>query len=411
MRLVLLLEVAPERFEDKALSGFVLALIRQCIENEHVFAVTAEETDALARLTVDTAALRAGAPDEARRLMMLLLYRSHNALGVQLAPELCRAIRPRALGELLAAHMAQDADEARFAPSIPALGTIADDTSRKVADQYEAHPYPRWTSLQMPREASARAALGAYVAPEALGFLDRPFRVLIAGAGTGRHAIAASVRYGQNARVLAVDLSRRSLAYAKAKAARFGVANLEFAQADLLCIPEDAGPFDVIEAVGVLHHMAEPFKGWQALIRLLRPGGLMLAGLYSAVSRQNIAQLRREVSYPGPGCDDDAARAHRAVLLERGGEITSSLDFYALSNFRDLVLHEHERPIFLSEIEAFLEQNGLIFRGFSLPALMTAAFRTAFPEERPGSLASWAKFEEQYPHTFDAMYQIWCEKA
>jgi SAM-dependent methyltransferase len=254
--------------------------------------------------------------------------------------------------------------------------------------------------------------LKGFMPPETLGFVDAPFRMLIAGAGTGRHAHAASVRYGENAQVLAVDLSRRSLAYAKAKAARFGVANLDFAQADLQSIPDETGPFDIIEAVGVLHHMAEPFKGWQALIRLLRPGGLMLAGLYSALSRQNIGELRREPGYPGPGCDEAAARGFRAGLLERGSQLTSSFDFYSLSNFRDLVLHEHERPIFLSEVEAFLEQNGLIFRGFNLPPLITAAFHTAFPgEKRPGSLGQWARFEEQHPHTFDAMYQIWCQKA
>ena len=412
MRRILLLEVRSQRFEDKALTGFVLALIRQCINNEHVFAVSAEESDALSRLAVDWAALQAGAPDEARRLMLLLLYRPHDALGARLSPELCRAIRPRALGDLLAAQFGADEEEARLAAGIPVLGAIEDATARKVAAQYEAHPYPRWTSLQMPREGSAKTMLKGFMPPETLGFVDAPFRVLIAGAGTGRHALAASVRYGKNAQVLAVDLSRRSLAYAKAKAARFGVANLDFAQADLQSIPDEAGPFDIIEAVGVLHHMAEPFKGWQALIRLLRPGELMLAGLYSALSRQNIGELRREPGYPGPGCDEAAARAFRAGLLERGNQLTASYDFYSLSNFRDLALHEHERPIFLSEVEAFLEQNGLVFRGFSLPPLITAAFLTAFPgEKRPGSLANWAKFEEQHPHTFDAMYQIWCQKA
>ena len=271
MRRVLLLEVAPQRFQDKVLTGFVMALIRQCINNEHVFAVSPEETEALAGLTLDWDALLGGAPDEARRLMLLLLYRPHDALGVP-PPELCRKIRPRALGDLLAAQIGEDAEETRLAADIPVLGPIDDATSRKVAAQYEAHPYPRWGSLQMPREDTARALLQTYVPRAKLGFLDEPFRVLIAGAGTGRHALAASVRYGKNAKVLAVDLSRRSLAYGKARAHRFGVANLEFAQADLQAIPDEAGPFDIIEAVGVLHHMEEPFRGWQALIRLLRPG-------------------------------------------------------------------------------------------------------------------------------------------
>ncbi len=115
MRRVLLLEMPPQRFEDKALTGFVLALIRQCFNNEHVFAVSAEEMDALSGLKVDWAALQAGASDEARRLMILLLYRPHDVLEERLSPEVCRAIRPRALGDLLAAQFGEDEEEARLA--------------------------------------------------------------------------------------------------------------------------------------------------------------------------------------------------------------------------------------------------------------------------------------------------------
>jgi SAM-dependent methyltransferase len=419
VRRVLLVEASPERFEDKALTAFVLALIRQCLANEYIFPVTAAEEQRLAGLTVDRSALWSGAPDQARRLMLHLLYEPPGSVFSGEAPSSpadCRALRPRALGELLSGWFEENEREARLAAAIPQLSPIEDATSRRVAGQYEAHPYPRWTSMQAPVEDSAGSMLERYFPPAALTFRDRPFKVLIAGAGTGMQAIAAAIRYGPRADVLAVDLSRRSLAYAKAKADLYGVKNIRFAQGDLLNLPVPAdGPFDIIEALGVLHHMAEPFKGWQALLQLLRPGGLILTGLYSAVARRNIAELRSEAGYPGPGCDDAVARRYRAGLMDRtdgASTLKQSHDFYTLSDFRDLVLHEHERPVFLSEVEAFLAQNGLTFRGFSLPQLFMEGFHQAYPGDGwPGALGNWAAFEEKHPRIFDSMYQLWCEKA
>ena len=39
----------------------------------------------------------------------------------------------------------------------------------------------------------------------------------------------------------------------------------------------------------------------------------------------------------------------------------------------------------------------------------------SFLKEQPGSrwpgrLPDWSAFEEKHPHTFDAMYRLWCEK-
>jgi SAM-dependent methyltransferase len=417
MRRVLLLEVPAQRFEDKALTVFVNALIRQCLANEHVFAVSDEEQQHLTESPLDLGRVTAGDADETCRLMLRLLYRSPETLiGKKLTLPEARAIRPRALGDLLAVWSQAEDQRTILGADIPAFGDIEDAVSKKVAGQYEAHPYPQWSSLLLPDEGSAKAGLKRYFPEEKLGFLDRPFTVLIAGCGTGQHAVAAAVRYGPNADVLAIDLSRASLAYAKSKAEQFGVTNLRFAQGDILTADALGEQFDIIEAVGVLHHMAEPFRGWQTLTGILKPGGLMLTGLYSATARRNIVELPSEAEYPGPDCSDDAARAYRRSLMYRddpgANALLHSHDFYTLSEFRDLVLHEHERPVVISEIEAFLGQNSLEFRGFQLPSPLQAAFAKAYPDTPwPGTLADWSAFEEQHQRLFEAMYQVWCEKA
>src|SRR5690606_10753525 len=127
-----------------------------------------------------------------------------------------------------------------------------------------------------------------------LVFMDGPFDVLIAGAGTGKQALQSAFAYGPQARLLATDLSAASLGYAKSAATRYGVSNVEFMVADILDIDRLDRQFDIIECVGVLHHMADPWAGWRKLLSCLKPGGLMYLGLYSAVSRANILALRGE---------------------------------------------------------------------------------------------------------------------
>jgi SAM-dependent methyltransferase len=202
------------------------------------------------------------------------------------------------------------------------------------------------------------------------------------------------------------------------------VRNVDFLQADILQLEsgefgrDRPETFDIIECTGVLHHMAEPLRGWRILADRLRPGGLMQIGLYSAVSRRNLRRLREEdPAHPGPGCGADAARAYRHKLMARdegetGAELVASHDFYTLSDFRDLALHESEYQFELPEIERFLAENHLEFAGFVLPPAQREAFAQRYPDDPlPGSLANWRAFEQENPHLFDAMYNFWCRKA
>src|SRR5581483_12481339 len=84
---------------------------------------------------------------------------------------------------------------------------------------------------------------------------DAP-EILVAGCGTGQQAIMTARRFA-TARVLAVDLSLASLSYAKRMSRVLGVQNIEYAQADILRLPSLSRSFDLIEATGVLHHMAD----------------------------------------------------------------------------------------------------------------------------------------------------------
>jgi tetratricopeptide (TPR) repeat protein len=134
---------------------------------------------------------------------------------------------------------------------IPVLAMTEDATSAAVRDQYEESPYPRLVGLHRKPPAPLHAVVRSLFphfdrAPRPEG----PLRVLVAGCGTGQQAIAAATRY-TDAEVLAVDLSRTSLSFARRRARALGIDNLSFAQADILALDQLEEQFHLVEAGGV----------------------------------------------------------------------------------------------------------------------------------------------------------------
>jgi SAM-dependent methyltransferase len=362
-----------------------------------------------------------GNVEQGYRFLLASLYRPiGETLGRNIGSEGIANIQPSALRVAIARRVEEHVDEQARMTRIPRLGSIADETSRKVALQYESAPYPRWTRLGMSmREGGFRRSVGQYFKPEQLAFMRQPFEVLVAGCGTGMDAIQVALGYGSNAQVLALDLSAASLAYASRMADHFGAKNITFVQADIGEIggfSEFRSRFRIVECGGVLHHMADPFQGWRALIRCLAPQGLMRIALYSAIARKNLTALRGDPAYPGAGCDDSQLRSFRRVLMDRshgqlGSELKSSPDFYTTSGFRDLALHVSERCLSIPEIASFLDEAGLAFRGFQPDLFFDLLQQHYQNESRPGSLERWAELEGAIPMLFAGMYKFWCQKT
>lgn len=399
----------------RQIATFACVLVRLCLNNEYVFFVDEEEKAALDALHVDLDAAFAGDKTAGSDFLRWSLYHPfHETLG--LAARRTDKLLPQELRVVLQVECDARRKEGAFADSLPQLTQGTDETSHRVAAQYAVDPYPRWLSLQAPEPGSTKERLRGHFPAEVLAIVDGPCNVLIAGAGTGRQAVNSALGYGARAKVLAIDLSAPSLAYGARMAEALGVANLRFAIGDILCLDETAGDFDVIECVGVLHHMADPFAGWRALIERLRPGGLMLIGLYSAVSRQVIRRLSEQPEWPGPDADDDALRAYRRTVMDRaasdeGFALTQSPDFFTKSGFRDLALHVSEQQCTIPEIREFMAAQRLDFHGFSLPDETLKTYADAYPDDDPpGTLDNWEAFEQANPETFASMYLFWCRR-
>ena len=217
-----------------------------------------------------------------------------------------------------------------------------------------------------------------------------------------------------------LDLSLASLGYAQRKSKELGLANVEYAQADILKLGAIERRFDIIESVGVLHHLADPWAGWRALMPLLRPGGFMKLGFYSELARRHIPKIREFIASQGFGSTaDDIRRIRQALEAARAskdfGPLLETTDFFSTSACRDLLFHVQEHRLTLSPIAEFLRSEGLTFLGFELDAEgPLQAYRQRFPADPAAlDLAQWDAFERDRDNadTFLSMYQFWVQKA
>ena len=236
--------------------------------------------------------------------------------------------------------------------------------------------------------------------------------ILIAGCGSGEHSIGTARRY-QGAKVLAIDLSLSSLAYAQRKTRELGLPNIEYAQADVLALGSIGRSFDVIEASGVLHHLSDPAAGWRELLKLLRPGGLMRVGLYSELARADIVAARQFIAERGfDATAADIRRCRQELLATPLRALTRYPDFFSISGCRDLLFHVQEHRLTIPQIKEFLDGERLAFLGFELHAGALQDYRMRYPNDRAMTdLECWDAFERERPDTFAGMYQFWCQRG
>lgn len=365
---------------------------------------------------LDRQSATAAAPDP-RRIAVLAMYRPLGSISF--CRSLARTDLPRLLAEVVGRQVDDPIAEAAGRHRIESLTEVEGRVSRAVRAQYEENPYPRWRAVHVPEPrpmAAVMSELFPHLAGRGIAWPQAP-RVLVAGCGTGKHLVQMA-RVFAAARVTAIDLSRASLAYAMRQADRFGIDNIHFAQADITRLGADAGPYDVIECSGVLHHLEDPLAGWRVLLDRLVAGGVMAVGLYSKRARRHVAAARAfRDRHRYPATADGVRRCRRDIMAladdDPAKPVIASSDFYTLSSCRDLIFHVQEHTFDLAAVRRALSTLGLEFLGFvHSDPLVLAAYRAHFPDDPDATdLGHWDRFESDHPDTFAAMYQFWVRKA
>lgn len=390
----------------------ICGLARQCFLNEYVFWVGPDEDAALVSLW---ASCDPAGRVEWNRIAVLACY---FALERRLPWSVDLTAAPEPLRTLLGKQVQDAADERVLCEKVVTFKPVRDAVSLVVQQQYEENPYPRWTRCQMGTPQRFREAVTlALPHVEELPATQAP-RVLVAGCGTGIQIMNVLQTYA-DASVLAVDLSRSSLAYGMRKLREYGIHSVRQMQADILELGGLKDRFDLIESFGVLHHMRDPTEGLRVLAGLLTEGGLLFLGLYSQIARASVVAARELLSELALTPTPAGVRAGRRAIIARSADpelrplLSPASDFWTLSECRDLIFHVEEHRFTLLEIQAMLDTCRLEFLGLELARPVD---RVLFAVEHPDpaalrSLSAWHAFENRYPETFGDTYRIWARRA
>jgi len=423
MRQYLLAQLYQRSDVSGTLLTLAVKLALQCFHNEYVYEEVADETTLVNELLnrAETA-LTANAPLPAHfsgQLLAIALYRPlHRVNGI----EQLTIDAQHPLAKLIEITVAGPHLEHQLAKEIAVVGRI-DNASLHVQEQYEQNPYPRWIgfdqlvlrqnyfSTVQQQLRSQGVATPRFRQPTETA----PTRILVAGCGTGQHAISIANRY-EHVFVTAIDISKTSLAYAKYMAQQYRVTNIEFMQCDILSIGEMGRKFEVIESVGTLHHMVSPEAGLRALAQVLEPDGILRIGLYSKLARQQINAIRdRYASELIADFDIVKLRHMRSRLIQqhRTEPVLEIADFYSSSGCRDLLCHVQERQYSTESLQHLLVNCGLRFVGFNFQHDShggLSLFRELFGDSQAmDNLECWSDVENQMPNLFEEMYIFYAQ--
>jgi len=412
-----LLLTAPTALQQPAVRAFVFSLIKQCALNGHVFFSTQEENDAVESLfsQLCSGALQPQANRIDRTFLLLALYRPLEEIVDALPMEVRDLDLPPEFVYYVRQHVAAEKEVHALTGNIHSYERIQDETSLKVSAQYEDYPYPKWDFFRLPSPGHGLEPMRGYFSASTLRALDGPIDVLIAGCGTGERAIQSAVGFPK-ANVLGIDLSRTSLAYAIRMARLWRVPNVRFEQLDILQVDRLLDcQFDMIECIGVLHHMADPMTGWRALVNCLKDGGFMSIHVYSKLARREVSDIRETVTHEG--VDRDYIRCVRRELMVSNPALIDKLaarnDFFDIYRCKDLLFNVSEQHFTVPQLAAYLQKLRLEFHGFRTPPFVDNALWTRFPHGHSArDLAAWAVFEERNPDAFKSNdgYAFWCRK-
>lgn len=190
--------------------------------------------------------------------------------------------------------------------------------------------------------------------------------ILVAGCGANQ---AASLAFtNPSAKVVGIDVSQPSLDHQQYLKDKHGLNNLEL---HLLPVEEVSAlglDFDLVVCIGVLHHLADPAKGMQALAGCLRRDGVASVMLYAQYGRIGVDLLASVFYDLGLDQDDSSLQVVKETipLLPADHPVWSYLknspDLNADTSTVDTFLHGRQRCYTVTECVDLVTSAGLVFQ-------------------------------------------------
>ncbi len=183
---------------------------------------------------------------------------------------------PRMLPESMISRQLMDSFRERHGNPAISSGTAETGKSQEVKERTSKSFGFQWNVFSEMHREYEKNFLN-YVHPKTPAFF-RGKTVLDAGCGFGRHTYYAA-KYG--AEVVGFDLSEAvEAAYRNCGK----MPNVSIVQGDIYN-PPFRKAFDFVMSIGVLHHLPQPEKGYDSLVKLLRKGDEIFIWLYGSEGR------------------------------------------------------------------------------------------------------------------------------
>ena len=183
--------------------------------------------------------------------------------------------------DLLRLQVREPLEEADDRGAMPALTAIEDRTSLDVMQQYAQNPYPAGRQSCLPR-SPARPRQDRR-RPDSRRSQPAAGSILIAGCGTGQHRLTLPER-GRRAHSRSRPEPAPALPTRDERRGKRRLRNIEYAQADILKLSTIGRRSIAIEAVGVLHHLADPKPGGASAVAA-QADGVSCASVFTARRR------------------------------------------------------------------------------------------------------------------------------
>ena len=253
------------------------------------------------------------------------------------------------------------------------------DTTAAVQRLYDTYPFPPEPLLDEPPPGYNWRWnwLTAYNFCTGQKPQRQDIRILDAGCGTGV-GTEYLVHLNPQASVVGIDLSAGALSVAEERCRRSGANRAEFHHLSLYDAQQLDGEFELINCVGVLHHLPDPIRGIKSLAAKLAPGGLMHIFVYGELGRWEIQLMQKAIALLQGNQQGDyrdgvqlgrqlfAALPETNRIVKREKE-RWSLENHRDANFADMYVHPQEIDYNVETLFELIDASGLEFIGFSNP--------------------------------------------
>ena len=222
------------------------------------------------------------------------------------------------------------------------------DVTEIVRTFYEEYPFPTYEEIDTKGalRIKAQQSLFAHQLDEQIPYDSR---VLEVGCGTGQLSNFLGMSWGRI--VFGADFCLTSLGLGHEFKLKNGIDNTLFIQMNLFKPVFKPEIFDLVICNGVLHHTGDPYQGFQSIARLLKPGGMIVVGLYNTFGRVATDIRRTIFSFFGRRLQFLDARLRDKSLSSDKKDIW----------FMDQYANPHECKLSFGDVIAWFERSDFEF--------------------------------------------------